>query len=100
MNLQALARLDAHLLEAVDGSSTGLLIDLSETVSIGCRFLDVLLRCYARTTQCNRRFAVCALNPWPARVLAVTRLRSLWETFRSRQEGIQAMQWPMVIPFK
>ncbi len=97
---KALSRLDGYLSGMACRSSTGLLIDLSETTYVGCGFLTVLLQHHVKAVQTNRRIALCSLNPMPADVLAVTRLDSLWEIFQPRVEALQAMRWPVVIPFQ
>ena len=94
-DLQTLAELEGHLLEAIDRSPAGLLIDLGETIHIGCEFLSILLRCYVRVRKSNGCFALCALNSLPESVFAITRLDSLWKVFRTRREAIEAMQPPL-----
>ena len=94
-DFQTLAELEEQLLGEIDGSSAGLLIDLGETVYVGCGLLSALLRCHVRVSGGNRSFALCTLNPLPESVLAITRLDSLWEIFRTRREAIEAMQQPL-----
>jgi anti-anti-sigma factor len=90
-NLRTLAALQQRLLGEIGGPAIGLLVDLGQTASIGCGFLNVLLRCRQRANQMNRRFALCNLNPMPQSVFAITRLDLLWEIFPTRREAIDAI---------
>lgn len=87
-----LERLDQRLQAALDDSTAGVLLDFGHNSQIGCGFLNVLLQCYRRTTETDRRFALCGLKPLPTKVLEVTRLNSLWEVFQTRREAIEAMR--------
>ena len=91
-DFHTLAELETHLLAAIDRSPAGLLIDLSETIHIGCEFLNILLRCLMRVRENNGRFALCSLDLLPESVFAITCLDALWEIFPTRREAIEAMQ--------
>lgn len=94
-DFRALEELEGQLAKAAASSPRRVLIELEETVCIGCGFLRVLLRCFGRATENNGRLALCTLNPLPASVLAITRLDTIWETFPTRGEAIEAMKsWP------
>ena len=91
-SVHTLRELEQRLVEEIDGCTTGLLIDLSETLYSSGEFLNVLLRCQRRAEQMQRGFALCRPSALLCRVLAITRLDSLWEIFPSQHDAIEAMQ--------
>ena len=91
-DFQKLREVERVLIVHLEDSSIGLLIDFGHTNHVGGGFLSSLVRCYQRATSLKRRFVICSLKPWPRKVLAVTRLNSLWDIFETRQEAIAAMQ--------
>jgi len=92
---QTLVELEGHLLEAIDRSPAGLLVDLDETTYVGCEVLNILLRCFVRARENDCSFVLCALDSLPQSVFAITHLDSLWEIFCTRQDAIEAMQPPL-----
>jgi len=91
-NCCAIAELERQILNDLDGCSVGILVDLGETVHIGCRLLTVLLDAYGQAKRRQRKFALCAVRAVPAEVLAVTSLDSLWPVFRTTLAAIDVMQ--------
>ena len=94
-DFQLLLALESHLTREADSAPVGLVIDLGETVYMGCGLLSVLLRCSARLNEGKRRFAMCTLNALSENVLAVTQLDSKWEVFPTRADAVQAMRRPL-----
>ena len=99
-SVHTLRELEQRLVEEIDCCTRGLLIDLSETLYSSGEFLNVLLRCQRRARQMKRKFALCRPAPLLRRVLAITRLDSLWQIFQSQQEAIEAMQGRTMTHFK
>jgi anti-anti-sigma factor len=92
LNLHALVELEHNLLhETIHTDPPGLILDLGETVYFGCGLIRVLLRGLRQARERNQRFALCQLREFPREVLETTRLNSLFETFETRDEAIEAM---------
>lgn len=90
-----LAQLEECIEREIDDFPAGLLIDLSETIYIGCGFLNVLLCCYARVRERNIRLAFCSLSSLLKRVFTTTHHEFVWEIRRTRQDAIEIMQRPL-----
>ena len=89
---QLLADTEDRLLRELGSDCGGLLLDLEYTSYAGCGFLSVLLRCYLQAKERGIRFGICTLSVPLARMLAVSRLDSLWEIFPTRGEAVVAMK--------
>ena len=90
-----LLALEQRLLEELERSPAGLLIDMDQTIHIGCELLNVLLRCHRRARRDNCRVAFCTRDPSLQTVLRITRLDSTWLVLRTRQEAIEALKQPL-----
>lgn len=85
-----LRELEQRLTAGISRASIGLIVDLGETIYIGCGLLNVLLRCHQRANRLNRRVVLCRPKPLTRRVLAITQLDSLWELSKTRHATIEA----------
>ena len=84
-----LTRLETQLGAALDVVPQMLLLDLTDTICIGAAFVSVLVRCHTRATSIHCRFALCAVTGFPADVVAITRLDSVWLMYDSRQGAVE-----------
>lgn len=90
----AIAEFEKDLLDKINGSPVGLLVDMGQTVCIGCGFLNVLLGCQQSARRLKRKLALCQLSPLPKHVLAISRLDSLWDVFGLERTAVEALQRP------
>ena len=68
-----------------------LLLDLSQTRFIGSTFIELLVRAWKRLASRGGTMALCAVQPFCAEVIHVTRLDTLWEMFSTRDRAIDAL---------
>jgi len=68
-----------------------LLLDLSQTSFIGSTFIELLVRAWKRLASRGGTMALCAVQPFCAEVIHVTRLDTLWEIFPTRDMAIDAL---------
>ncbi len=84
--------LNVRLCDAVAAADRRLVvIDLSHTNFIGSSFLEVLFRVWKRLQERDGRLALCGLSEFCEEVLHTTRLDTLWSSFPTRQEAIDAL---------
>jgi len=67
-----------------------LVLEMSATEHIGSAFIELLVRVWKRLTERGGTMAVCGLRPFCAEVLRVSRVDSLWETYPTSDEALQA----------
>jgi len=68
-----------------------LLLDLSQTRFIGSTFIELLVRAWKRLASRGGTMALCAVQPFCAEVIHVTRLDTLWEVFPTKDRALDAL---------
>jgi len=66
-------------------------LDLSATNYIGSALIELLLRAWKRLSERGGTMVLCGVQPFCADVLRVTRLETLWQTFDTRDQAVEAV---------
>lgn len=89
---ERLRSVDALLAEQAHAADPArLVLDMSGTEYIGSRFLEAMFHAWKRIRERDGRMAVCGVSPFCADVLRTTRLDTLWESFPTRGEAVEAL---------
>jgi len=68
-----------------------LLLDMSPTLFIGSRFIELLVRAWKRIRTRDGSLALCGVQQLCGDVLRVSRLDTLWPEYPTRSEAVTAM---------
>jgi anti-sigma B factor antagonist len=79
------------LTQAATAEPPRIIVDFSQTTFIGSTFIELLVRAWRRVSQRGGTLATCGLHPFCAEVLRVTRLETLWPSYATREEAVQAI---------
>ena len=82
---------EALLSEAAYAEPPRLLLEFSRTQFIGSRFIELLVRAWKRIRSRDGSMALCGVQPLCAEVLRVARLDTLWTSYATRSEGLDAL---------
>lgn len=70
-----------------------IVLDLSHTKFFGSSFIEVLFRVWNRMNSIEGgKFAISGLTPYCAEILEVTHLNQLWQTYKTKDDAVRALQ--------
>lgn len=79
------------LTQAATADPPRVVVDLFQTEFIGSTFLELLVRTWKHLHQRGGAMAVCGLHPLCAEVFHVTRLETLWGSYPTRDDAVNAL---------
>ena len=90
----ALERVRSFLLGlAEEPIPTPVIVDLSQVQFCGARFVGVLIDTWASLRKRHRRFAICGLTPYCARLIHVLHFDKLFNVYPTQQAAMQKLGW-------
>jgi anti-sigma B factor antagonist len=88
----SLVEVERNLLACADSLETkNLVVDLSKTEFFGSRFIESLFRAHNRMKRKGGKFALSGLQPYPAEVIRISKLDTVWPLFANAQEAVAAL---------
>jgi anti-anti-sigma factor len=79
-------------------AGTNIVIDCEKTDLLGCSAIGFFVRLWRMNKRHGGVFALCGLSPFVFEILQTTNLDSVWPTYSSRTEALQAASGSSIDP--